>query len=49
MPIIYDYFKCPFCRQIDWKYYMNNVFNELQIKVLGKEEFYKEFYERYHN
>ena len=32
MPSIYDYFKCPFCRNIDWKYYMNNVFNELQKK-----------------
>ena len=41
MPSIYDYFECPFCRQIDWKYYMNNVFNELQKKVLGEEEFYK--------
>jgi len=40
MPSIYDYFKCPFCRQIDWKYYMNNVFNELQKKVLGEEEYF---------
>ena len=43
MPSIYDFFKCPFCRQIDWKDYMNNVFNELQQKVLGKEEFIKVF------
>ena len=46
MPSIYDYFKCPFCRQIDWKHYMNNVFNELQQKVLGEEEFYKVLYKR---
>jgi hypothetical protein len=36
-----DYFKCPFCRQIDWKDYMEIVFNELQQKVLTKEEFRK--------
>jgi hypothetical protein len=41
MPGIYDYFKCPYCRQIDWKDYMNNVFDELQQKILGKEEFIK--------
>lgn len=29
-------FKCPYCRQINWKYYMNFVFHELQLKVLGK-------------
>ena len=46
MPSIYDYFKCPFCRQIDWKHYMNNVFNELQQKVLGEEDFYKVLYKR---
>ncbi len=39
MPTIYDYFQCPYCREIDWKDYMNNVFNELQKKVLGEEEF----------
>lgn len=38
MPSIYDKFTCPYCRCIDWKYYMDNVFNELQEKVLGKEE-----------
>ena len=32
---------CPYCKQINWKYYMNNVFNELQQKVLGEEEFYE--------
>ena len=41
MPNIYTYFKCPYCKQINWKYYMNNVFNELQQKVLGEEEFYE--------
>lgn len=41
MPSIYDLFKCPYCMQIDWKDYMNNVFNELQQKVLGDEEFEK--------
>ena len=35
-----------YCRQIDWKYYMNNVFNELQKKVLGEEEFIEGFYKR---
>jgi hypothetical protein len=30
------YFKCPYCRQVDWKDCMNNIFDELQIKVLGK-------------
>jgi hypothetical protein len=33
------FFKCPYCRQIDWKNYMNNIFIELQKKVLEKEEF----------
>lgn len=46
MPSIYDYFICPYCRNIDWKYYMNNVFNELQQKVLGHEEFKKIMVER---
>ena len=46
MPSIYDYFKCPYCRQIDWKDYMNNVFNELQQTVLGEEEFIKAVYKR---
>jgi hypothetical protein len=46
MPSIYDYFICPYCRNIDWKYYMNNVFNELQRKVLGHEEFQKIMVER---
>ena len=46
MPSIYDYFICPYCRNIDWKYYMNNVFNELQQKVLGEEEFNELFYKK---
>lgn len=46
VPSIYDYFECPFCRQISWKDYMNNVFNELQKKVLGEEEFFEVFYKR---
>jgi hypothetical protein len=37
MPSIYDYFQCPYCRQIDWKHYMKNVLIELQQKVLGDE------------
>ena len=41
MPSIYDFFICPYCRNIDWKDYMNNVFNELQQKVLGEEDFIK--------
>jgi hypothetical protein len=47
MPSIYDYFKCPYCRQIDWKYYMDNVFNELQKKLLSEEEFILEIYKKY--
>ena len=39
IPTKYDYFKCPYCRNIDWKDYMKNVFNELQEKILGKEKF----------
>jgi hypothetical protein len=46
MPSIYDHFVCPYCRQIDWKDYMNNVFNELQKKVLGEEEFLFMFYKK---
>ena len=38
-PNISDKFVCPYCKIIDWKYYMNNVFNELQKKVLGEEGF----------
>ena len=37
IPSIYDYFYCPYCRQIDWKHYMKNVLIELQQKVLGDE------------
>ena len=47
-PSIYKTFKCPYCRNIDWKYYMNNVFNELQIKVLGLEEFGNLMWKKYH-
>ena len=36
---MYDYFECPYCRQIDWKNYMNNVFDELEKKILGEKEF----------
>ena len=40
VPSKYDLFKCPYCKQIDWKDYMKNVLNELQQKkVLGKEEY----------
>jgi hypothetical protein len=46
MPSIYDYFECPYCRQVDWKYYMKNVFNELQKQVLGEKEFIKIFCEK---
>ena len=38
-PNINDTFVCPYCKMIDWKYYMKNVFNELQKKVLGEERF----------
>ena len=41
MPSIYDYFTYPYCKNVDWKDYMNNVFNQLQQKVLGDKEFKK--------
>lgn len=41
-----DDFRCPYCRNIDWKDYMKKVLNELQEKVLGKEEFEKNFIEK---
>jgi hypothetical protein len=41
-----DDFRCPYCRNIDWKDYMKKVLNELQEKVLGKEEFKKIFIEK---
>ena len=40
------HFKCPHCRQVDWKDCMNNVFNELQSKVLGEEEALEVIYRR---
>jgi len=46
MPSMYEYFKCPYCRQIDWKYYMENVFNELQKKLLSEEEFLDIFFKK---
>jgi hypothetical protein len=46
IPSNYDYFECPYCKQIDWKDYMNNVFNELQKKILGEEEFIEIFYKK---
>jgi hypothetical protein len=46
IPSKYNYFKCPYCRQVDWKDYMNNVFNELSHKVLGKDECVYEIYKR---
>lgn len=46
LPIRYDYFVCPYCRQIDWKYYMNTVLNELQKKFLSTEEFMKAYYKK---
>ena len=42
----YNYFKCPYCRQIDWKEYMNNVFIELQSKLLPEDIFLKETFKR---
>ena len=38
LPSMYDYFKCPYCREVDWKDYMHNVLFELQKKVLGGDE-----------
>ncbi len=46
LPNIYSYFKCPYCRQIDWKEYMNNVFMELKQKILPEDEFLLETYNR---
>lgn len=39
-------YKCPYCRQIDWKLYMNYVLDTLQIKVLGINEFSKIYVRR---
>ena len=47
IPSIYDYFRCPYCRNIDWKDYMKNVLNELQKKVLGEEEFNELLFKKY--
>ena len=33
IPTYYDYFTCPFCRQIDWKHYKKNVLYELREKI----------------
>jgi len=38
LPRICDYFKCPYCREVDWKDYMSDVLFELQKKVLGGDE-----------
>ena len=43
-PSNYSIFRCPYCRNVDWKDYMNNVFYELQIKVLGVKEFQRLFF-----
>ena len=40
------HFKCPHCRQVDWKDCMNNVFNELHSNVLGEEEALEVIYRR---
>ena len=37
-PNMYDKFICPYCRNVDWKDYMNNVFHELRVKLLTREE-----------
>jgi len=42
----YNYFKCPYCIQIDWKEYMNNVFVELQKKILPEDIFLEETFKR---
>jgi hypothetical protein len=46
IPNIYTYFQCPFCRNVDWKYYMKNVLNELQQKVLGEEAFNEMYFNK---
>ena len=46
IPCIYKYFQCPFCRNVDWKYYMKNVLNELQEKVLGEEAFNEMYFNK---
>ena len=40
------HFKCPYCRQVDWKDCMNTVLNELQLKVVREEEAVKAIYSR---
>ncbi len=44
IPNISKYFRCPFCRNVDWKYYMKNVLTELQQKVLGEEAFHEMYF-----
>lgn len=46
MPSIYDFVICPYCRNVDWKDYMNNVFTELQQKVLGEKAFDEQFFKK---
>ena len=46
MPGIYDTFKCPYCREIDWKFYYGNVLQELEKTVLGMDEWRKMFLEK---
>ena len=39
-------YKCPFCRNIDWKNYMKIVvLNQLQNKILTDDEYYKQLWE----
>jgi hypothetical protein len=44
MPTVYDKFICPYCRNVDWKDYKNNVFHELRFKLLTPEEIYSDLF-----
>jgi hypothetical protein len=48
IPSKYSKFRCPYCRNIDWKEYMNTVLNELMSKLLGEEEFIEYLYNKFH-
>lgn len=40
-------YKCPFCRNIDWKGYMKTVvLNQLQSQILTDDEYYNQVFER---
>lgn len=47
IPSMYDIFKCPYCRLIDYKNYMkDSVLCELQRKILGEDEWINLLYDK---